>query len=108
MHVVGIKTELLERDPSLAMRVYRGFNEAKTIAIADLDGDGGAVKATVPWLASELAATRAVMGDDFWPYGIEKNRKTLEAVTRWSFEQHLSPRKLAVEELFAPETLSFG
>jgi 4,5-dihydroxyphthalate decarboxylase len=48
------------------------------------------------------------MGEDFWPYGIEKNRPTLEAVTRWSFEQRLSPRKLAVEELFAPETRGVG
>ena len=108
MHVIGIKTEVLERDPSLALRVYRGFAAAKDMCIADLDGDGGAVKATVPWLGPELGATRAVMGDDFWPYGIEKNRPTLDAVTRWSFEQHLSPRKLAVEELFAPETLALG
>jgi 4,5-dihydroxyphthalate decarboxylase len=108
MHVIGIKTELLARDPTLALRIYRGFCEAKDVCIADLDGDGGAVKATVPWLGPELAATRAVMGEDFWPYGIENNRPTLEAVTRWSFEQHLSPRKLAVEELFAPETLALG
>lgn len=108
MHVIGIKTGVLARDPSLALRIYKGFSDAKDICIADLDGDGGAVKATVPWLGPELAATRAVMGEDFWPYGIEKNRPTLEAVTRWSFEQHLSPRKLAVEELFAPETLALG
>jgi 4,5-dihydroxyphthalate decarboxylase len=108
MHVIGIKTELLARDPSLALRVYRGFSAAKDIGIADLDGDGGAVKATVPWLGPELAATRAVLGEDFWPYGIDKNRQTLEAVTRWSFEQHLSPRKLVIEELFAPETLALG
>lgn len=108
MHVIGIKTEVLERDPSLALRVYKGFSDAKDICIADLDGDGGAVKATVPWLGPELDATRAVMGADFWPFGIEKNRPTLEAVTRWSFEQHLSPKKLAIEELFAPETLALG
>jgi len=107
MHVIGIKTELLERDPSLAPRIYRAFAAAKDLCIADLDGDGGAVKATVPWLGPELAATRSVMGEDFWPYGIEKNRPTLEAATRWSYAQHLSARKLAIEELFAPETLSF-
>lgn len=108
MHVIGIKTDLIERDPTLAPRVFHAFNAAKNLCIADLDGDGGAVKATVPWLGPELDATRAIMGDDFWPYGVEKNRPTLEAVTRWSFEQHLSPRKLAVEELFAPETLTLG
>jgi 4,5-dihydroxyphthalate decarboxylase len=105
MHVLGIETGLLEREPSLAPRVFRAFAEAKELVLADLDGDGGAVKATVPWLGPELEATRAVMGEDFWPYGVEKNRTTLEAATRWSFEQHLSARKLAVEELFAPETV---
>ena len=108
MHVLGIKAEVLERDPSLALRVYKGFCDAKDICLRDLDGDGGAVKATLPWLGPELDATRAAMGEDFWPYGIAKNRPTLEAVTRWSFAQHLSPRKLAVEEMFAPETLGVG
>jgi 4,5-dihydroxyphthalate decarboxylase len=108
MHVLGIKTEVLERDSSLAVRVYKGFCDAKDIAIRDLEGDGGAMKATLPFLLPEIDATRAVMGDDFWPYGIERNRKTLEAATRWSFEQHLSPKKLAVEELFAPESLGVG
>jgi 4,5-dihydroxyphthalate decarboxylase len=71
----------------------------------NIEGDGGAVKAALPWLGPELDATRAIMGEDYWPYGIDKNRKTLEAATRWSFEQHLSPRKLGLDELFAPETV---
>lgn len=62
----------------------------------------------MPWLGPELATTRALMGGDFSPYDIAKNRATLEAATRWSFEQHLSPRKLAIEELFAPETPALG
>ena len=105
MHAIGIKTELLREDPSLALRVYRAFCEAKNTCMKDIEGDGGAVKAAVPWLLPELAVTRAIMGADYWPYGLEKNRKALEAVTRWSFEQHLSPRKLAPEELFSSETV---
>jgi 4,5-dihydroxyphthalate decarboxylase len=45
------------------------------------------------------------MGDDFWPYGVEANRATLEAVTRYSFEQGLTSRRLEIEELFASATL---
>jgi 4,5-dihydroxyphthalate decarboxylase len=45
------------------------------------------------------------MGDDFWPYGVEASRETLEAATLYSYEQGLTPRKLAVEELFLPSTL---
>jgi 4,5-dihydroxyphthalate decarboxylase len=105
MHVLGIKTGLLQADPSLAQRVYRGFCQAKDVCMEAIDGDGGASKVTLPWLKPELDATRAIMGEDFWPYGIEKSGAALEAATRWSFEQHLSPRKLSVEELFAPETV---
>jgi hypothetical protein len=49
--------------------------------------------------------TRALMGDDFWPYGVEPNRATLEALVRYSCEQGLAERRLEVEELFAPSTL---
>jgi 4,5-dihydroxyphthalate decarboxylase len=45
------------------------------------------------------------MGHDFWPYGVEPNRKTLETMTRYSYEQGLAVRKLSVEELFVPGTL---
>jgi 4,5-dihydroxyphthalate decarboxylase len=105
MHVIGIKTELLDADTSLATRVYRAFCKAKDICMRNIEGDGGAVKTALPWLGAELDATRAIMGEDYWPYGVDRNRKTLEAATRWSFEQHLSPRKLGLDELFAPETV---
>lgn len=45
------------------------------------------------------------MGDNFYSYGIEANRETLEALFRYSHEQGLSSRKLTVEELF--DLLSF-
>jgi 4,5-dihydroxyphthalate decarboxylase len=48
---------------------------------------------------------RREMGEDFWPYGFEKNEKTLATFLRYSFEQGLSKRLLEPRELFAPETL---
>ena len=59
----------------------------------------------LPWLAAHLEETRAAMGDDFWPYGFEANRVTLETFLRYSYAQGLLPRPLSAEELFAPETL---
>jgi len=47
-----------------------------------------------------------LMGDDFWPYGIEANRKTLEACLRHHREQGILKRSYTIEELFAPETLT--
>ncbi len=56
------------------------------------------------WTAHVTEAHR-LFGSDFWAYGLEANRKSLEAAVRWSHEQGLSVRRLAVEELFAPQSL---
>jgi len=45
------------------------------------------------------------MGDDFWPYGVETNRQTLEIFLRYADEQGLTERKLNIEELFPRQTL---
>ena len=58
----------------------------------------------LPWLVAHVEDTRLEMGEDFWPYGLEKNRKTLATFLRYSHEQGLSKRLLEPEELFASET----
>lgn len=65
-----------------------------------------ALKLTLPWFVSDLDETRELMGDDYWPYGVEPNRKELETMCRYSHEQYLSERLLTVDELFAPDTLT--
>ena len=104
MHVVGIRRGLAEQHPWLPTSLTKAFDQAKALALAEL-ADVTASSATLPWLAAEVEHTRALMGDDFWPYGVEANRATLEAVTRYSFEQGLTPRRVEIEELFAPATL---
>ena len=47
----------------------------------------------------------AEMGEDYWPYGFERNRATLDTFLRYHHEQGFSQRRFAPEELFAPETL---
>ena len=48
------------------------------------------------------------MGENFWPYGIEPNKKALEDLYQYSYEQGLAKRKLKMEELFLPESLEFS
>ena len=45
------------------------------------------------------------MGDNYWPYGLEANRKTLDALFSYSHEQGLAKRRVTVEEMFHPSTL---
>ena len=104
MHVAAIRADLVDRHRWLAGNVFEAFDVAKNLAIDRLDNFGAAM-ATLPWLAAEVAETQELMGADYWPYGVERNRTSIETLTRWSFEQGLTPRQLDIEELFVPSTL---
>jgi len=104
MHCVAIKRAIYEADPWVAMSLYKACREAKDRALANLR-DNNALFASLPWLVAEAERTRELMGDDWWPYGVDKNREAIEALCEYSFEQGLSTRRMGAEELFAPETL---
>ena len=53
--------------------------------------------------ARERRARAGLIGADFWPYGIERNRRTLETFLEYAFEQGVCARRLTLEELFVPE-----
>jgi 4,5-dihydroxyphthalate decarboxylase len=61
----------------------------------------------LPWLTAHVEDAKKLFGDDWWSYGIEGNEKALETFTRYHHEQGLSPTKLNVADLFAPESLEF-
>ncbi len=64
-----------------------------------------ALKVTLPWVGAEARSTMDLMGEDFWPYGVAGNEKTLEAFLRYAHEQGITGRRLEVDELFVPSTL---
>lgn len=105
MHTVVVRRPVLAQAPWVAQSLYKAFVEAKAIALDQL-GKTAALTVSLPWLIQEYEQTRALMGEDYWPYGLEPNRATLEAATRYSYEQGLSVRQLSPDELFAPSTLS--
>jgi 4,5-dihydroxyphthalate decarboxylase len=107
MHLVGIKRSLVERHPWLATSVYKAFVAAKALAMIDLC-DVNALMVTLPWLEAETKDTMAVMGADFWKYGVHENLPEIEALTQYVFEQGLVDRKVTVEELFAPSTFEMA
>lgn len=104
MHVVAIRREVYEANRWVAQSLYKALCEAQALTYRDL-GETAALKAMLPWLHAHVEDARREMGDDFWPYGLEKNRAALATFLRYSFEQGLSKRQLSPEEIFAPETL---
>jgi 4,5-dihydroxyphthalate decarboxylase len=105
MHVIVIKTEVLERHPWLAMNLFKAFEEAKRRSIERLS-DITASHAPLAWLAPYLERMKALFGEDFWPYGLEKNRKTLQAFVDFAFEQGVCHRKVVLEELFPRQVMT--
>jgi 4,5-dihydroxyphthalate decarboxylase len=104
MHTVAIRRRLYEKHPWVAMSLYKAFAQAQRETYEDLYVTA-ALKAMLPWLTRHVEDARALMGDDFWPYGFAANRETLATFLRYHHEQGLSPKRLAPEDLFAPETL---
>jgi 4,5-dihydroxyphthalate decarboxylase len=107
MHVIGIRRSLAQEHPWLAVNLMKAFIQAKALCWYEL-GQIGHLFTSLPWGVAEFAATRALMGEDYWSYGVEANRHVLDAFTRYHHEQGLSARKVSVEELFAAPTLELS
>lgn len=107
MHMIGIRRSLVEEHPWLPVSVYKAFLKAKDICTQQI-GDIGQLWSHLPWAVAEHEATVRLMGQDYWPYGVAENWKALDTLARYSHEQHLSARRVAVEELFAPSTLELS
>ena len=104
MHLVGVRRSLAEQHPWLPGAVFKAFEQAKAVALAQLS-DTSATKVTLPFVEERLTEARALMGEDYWSYGAEANRKTLETFLRHHHAQGLSSRLIEMEELFHPGTL---
>jgi 4,5-dihydroxyphthalate decarboxylase len=108
MHLIGVRRTIAEKHPWLPAAVLKAFEQSKAAAL-DALGDTAATKVTLPFVEEQLRAARDTMGEDFWPYGVAPNRKTLDVFLRHHHAQGLSPRLVSVDELFHPGTYeSFG
>ena len=101
MHAVAVRKRLLQEHPWLAKSIFDAFSEAKTSAYQQMAGIGWGAD-MLPWYGQELEATQAIMGKNFYSYGLKDNRSVLNTLFRYSHEQGLASRRLTVEELFDP------
>ena len=103
MHMVGIRRTIAEAHPWLPVNVYNAFVKAKNLCMEEFT-EIGHLHTTLPWPIAECEDVKALMGEDYWRYGVQENAKELEAMARYSFDQGLSARKLEPEDLFAAPT----
>lgn len=99
MHMVAVRKALVQDNPWLPRSLYEAFEQAKCKAY-DVFDETAVLLYAIPWLVEEAEATRALMGDDPFAYGVKRNRKVLDTLARYEFEQGLVRRRLPVEEMF--------
>jgi 4,5-dihydroxyphthalate decarboxylase len=104
MHSVAIKKSLVKQNPWLIEAVFKAYSQSKQMAYHYMANAAWA-RDSLPWFGQELEETRALMGDNYYSYGIKPNRKTLEALFRYSHQQGLCSHELTIEELFDPTSL---
>jgi 4,5-dihydroxyphthalate decarboxylase len=107
MHLIGVRREILARDPHLGLLLYQAFAEAKRVAEAEWETiiAASSPATMLPFLAEEWSAMRALLGPDPWRYGVRANRAEIDTLCRWSHAQHLSRRLVTRDELFDGATL---
>jgi len=104
MHVVVVRRDVYDRYPWVAQSLYKALLLAKREAFANLY-DSSALRFMLPWLNQDLEGAKALMGADYWSYGLEANAEVLATFLRYHHEQGLSARLWEPVELFAPQAL---
>lgn len=104
MHTVAMRRDVYESNRWIAQSLMKALRESQRRAYEDLY-QTAALKVMLPWLTAHVEQVRSEMGEDFWPYGFEKNEANLRTFLRYHFEQGLSKRLLEPGELFAPEAM---
>jgi 4,5-dihydroxyphthalate decarboxylase len=107
MHIVCMRQELADRHSWLPMNLLKAFDAAKKRSLEHLKFPSMS-RYALPWSNAYVARTRAIFGEDFWPYGVAANRRTLDAFVQYAHEQGVCRRRLTVDEIFASGAAETG
>lgn len=101
MHTIVIRRDVYEKNPFVATSLYNALCAAKDLAWEKIRYSG-TLRYMLPWLPDDVKEIDDVFGGDCWPYGVEPNRPTLEALVTYMVEQGLIPEQIPIEKLFVP------
>lgn len=103
MHLLGVRRELAQAHPWLPAVLQKAFERSKSLAMASL-AEIAASAVTLPFAQETMQDVQALMGQDYWSYGVARNAQTLDAFLAYHHAQGLSRRRVRVEELLHPAT----
>jgi 4,5-dihydroxyphthalate decarboxylase len=99
MHLITMKRSVLDEHPWVARNLLNAFVESKDRSLARLL-DPAVSRYPLPWLAPFAEDLHERFDGDPFPYGIERNRPTLERFLRYTAEQGIAKRQVEPEEIF--------
>jgi 4,5-dihydroxyphthalate decarboxylase len=100
-HVVTLKREFVDRYPEAPVNLLQAWRKARDIAFDRVLGSDPEYL-VITWAANAVEEQKALMGDNYWPYNIVDNRKTLEAMTLFAYQQGYTPHQVDYTKLFDP------
>jgi hypothetical protein len=108
MHTVVVRRDVLAKNPGLAKTIYQAFCGAKQVAVKEYQHGliFNNMGTMFPWFSNLVNEDRALLGDDWWPYGLSANREAIEAILRYHFEQGITQRQYKIEDIFVPDLLN--
>ena len=98
---VAIRRDIYQRQRWIAQSLYNAFVESKRRARTRMRY-AGSLSTMLPWLIDDVEEIDDVFGGDAFPYGLEANRATLQALIAYMVEQHFIARAIPIEDLFVP------
>jgi 4,5-dihydroxyphthalate decarboxylase len=106
-HIVTLKQEFVDRNPTAPVALLRAFRRSRDIAFERLEGSDPQV-IIYSWMAAAVAEQRELMGESYWAYNVEDNRTVLKAMTQYAYEQGLSAMRIDYMKFFHPEAAGLG
>ena len=100
-HGMVIRRSIFERHPWAALNIYNAFAKARRDVIRARDN--ALIRHFEPGLIGD--DVKKALATDPMVYGVKANRTVLETITQYVHEQGLTPRLVALEEMFAPSTM---
>ena len=101
-HAVTLTREFVDRHPQAPVALLEAFRKARDLAFYRILGPDPQYM-VMSWASAAVDEQRALMGDDYWPYNLERNRRSLEALTQFAHQQGLTPHRVDYESFFSPE-----
>ena len=101
MHLLAIRRDVYERHPFIATSLYKALSASKERAAVKMRS-AVSLRYMLPWMADDIEEIDEVFDGDAFPYGIEPNRPTLEALVTYLHDQALIAAPVDIDELFVP------